>query len=351
MKKFLLIVILVITANFTFATHNMAGDISYTHLSGNTYKLTVRTFTNTVGTSADRCEIILYYGDGDSAVVPRSNGPIGACVSPALMGIVSLTCTGSGKSNEYISYHNYPSPGIYNLSVNDPNRSAGIMNVMNSVNTQFHLEATIVISPLWAGNSSPAFLNSPLVCSAAYATYNYNPSVFDAEGDSLYYENFLRGTAGYTDPLADNAFYIDSLTGDVVWDVPTTIGDYIYDIRITEWKNIGGNYYYAGGVMQEVWSSITAGTANVNEELIQPGVVVYPNPSNGIISFNIKAPVSTNSLIIYNSIGQAVKIIDMSGKQSDLITIEELEPGMYFYELLNSEKSFFNGKFLIIKDS
>ncbi|MBK7181823.1 MAG: hypothetical protein IPH89_02235 [Bacteroidetes bacterium] len=40
-----------------FATHNRAGEITYKHLTGNTYKITITTYTNTFNTTADRCEL------------------------------------------------------------------------------------------------------------------------------------------------------------------------------------------------------------------------------------------------------------------------------------------------------
>ena len=69
MKKFLLsIVILIAGLSASFATHNRAGEITYQWISGYTYKFTVTTYTNTFNTTADRCEVTVYFGDGDSAV-------------------------------------------------------------------------------------------------------------------------------------------------------------------------------------------------------------------------------------------------------------------------------------------
>jgi hypothetical protein len=327
----------------------MAGDISYTHISGNQYQIKVRTFTNTVGTSADRCEIVIYFGDSDSAIVPRSNGPAGSCNAPAKMGIAFSACSGAALANEYTVIHTYPGNGIYTLRVDDPNRSAGILNIMNSVNTTFHLEAELIISSFWGGNSSPVMNNTPIVCSPVNAPYNYNPGAVDGDGDSLYYENFLRGSIGYSDPVASNTFYIDSLTGNVIWDLPTTIGPYVYDIKITQWKKIGGTYYYAGMTTQEVWTNITA-MAGINENNNENALNVYPNPCSEIINFQLEnIPKNNCRIIISDTYGKMLRNIEIKEKMSFSVTTEELSSGMYFYELINAEKSLSKGKFLIIK--
>src|SRR5438105_5718883 len=85
MKKifFLFIFFILITIRPAFATHNRAGEITYTYISGFTYKITVTTYTSTAPiTNADRCEVTVYFGDGDSATAPRINGPnILSCAS------------------------------------------------------------------------------------------------------------------------------------------------------------------------------------------------------------------------------------------------------------------------------
>ncbi|MCW3071824.1 MAG: hypothetical protein JWO44_1714 [Bacteroidetes bacterium] len=194
-------------------------------------------------------------------------------------------------------------------------------------------------------------MNIPVVCSPVYSFYDYNPAAFDSDGDSLYYENTLRGTTGYTDPAASSSFYIDSLTGDVVWDQPTTIGNYVYDIRITEWRNIAGTYYNVGSSMQEVWSYITAGTAGINDETGNTSAItVYPNPSGGTVYFKADGMENKSALLcITNSIGQLVKTIDIGADPELSTMIGNLPAGMYFYRLLNQAEGTKQGKFVILE--
>ena len=39
------------------ATHNRAGEITYEHISGFTYKITITTYTEESAVTADRCEL------------------------------------------------------------------------------------------------------------------------------------------------------------------------------------------------------------------------------------------------------------------------------------------------------
>jgi len=47
------------------------------------------------------------------------------------------------------------------MTMEDPNRNAGIINIPNSVNIPFFLETTLVINPFLGNNNSPELLNPP----------------------------------------------------------------------------------------------------------------------------------------------------------------------------------------------
>src|SRR5688500_7177183 len=87
MKKAILFLVLALALLTAHATHNRAGEISYRCMGGYSYEITVTTYTK-IGTNivADRCELTVYFGDGDSAILPRINGPSADC-SPARDGV------------------------------------------------------------------------------------------------------------------------------------------------------------------------------------------------------------------------------------------------------------------------
>ena len=71
MKKYLLFLfLLLISLSQVFATHNRAGEITYKHLYGNTYKITLLTYTYSPS-PADRPELEVFWGDGTSDTLPR----------------------------------------------------------------------------------------------------------------------------------------------------------------------------------------------------------------------------------------------------------------------------------------
>ena len=136
------------------ATHNRAGEITYKWKFGYTYEIKVTTYTNINGSNlADRCEDTVYFGDGTRAVVLRSNGmPTSNCTG----GFDGLPLNLNIKLNEYVTTHTYPGPGNYKISMEDPNRNAGVINLPNSVNQVFYIESFLVIPSFGSQkNSSP----------------------------------------------------------------------------------------------------------------------------------------------------------------------------------------------------
>src|SRR4051812_14426867 len=124
MKKLILFTVYCLFGSFAFATHNLSGDISYSHVSGYTYKIRIKTYTNTT-TTADRCELIVHIG-GDSLVLPRINGPSILCPPPGHDGTPISACRPNVKVNIYEANFTFPGNGIYTMDMDDPNRNSGI---------------------------------------------------------------------------------------------------------------------------------------------------------------------------------------------------------------------------------
>src|ERR1035437_6703964 len=110
-KVLLLIIVLLIKISNAFATHNRAGEITYQNISGRTYKIIVTTYTNTdpQTTQADRCQLVVYFGDGDSATISRDNGTsTNICGAPVTDGVIVGVLI---KKNVYETTHTYPGDG------------------------------------------------------------------------------------------------------------------------------------------------------------------------------------------------------------------------------------------------
>jgi hypothetical protein len=218
------------------ATHNRAGEITYEHLGGLTFRATITTYT-VPDSPADRPWLPLSWGDGTIDTVYRSNGG----------GIGEVIAFGV-KKNTYTATHTYPSASTYVLSMEDPNRNAGILNIPNSVNVVFYIETTLTISPFFGSNSTPVLLNPPIDNACVNRRYIHNPGAYDPDGDSLSYELVTcmaeggEPIFGYTIP---NGVSMNAVTGDLVWEFPTQQGEYNYAIRINEWRRPEGSDQYS----------------------------------------------------------------------------------------------------------
>ncbi|HLN52543.1 MAG TPA: gliding motility-associated C-terminal domain-containing protein [Lentimicrobium sp.] len=230
-----------------FATHQRAGEITYRYLNNLTYEVTITTYTF-APSAADRCELTLNWGDGQSSVIPRSNGAPG--ITPA-----GIECDHVGemvgpdiRKNIYVGVHTYPSASTYRIWLEDPNRNMGIQNIPNSVDVPLYIETLLVINPFLGNNSSPQLLIPPIDNGCIGNPYLHNPGAFDPNGDSLSYRLVTpRGAGGLNilgyelpnlvDTQNPGEFTINPLTGDILWDHPTIQGEYNFALIIEEWRN------------------------------------------------------------------------------------------------------------------
>ncbi|MAX82065.1 MAG: hypothetical protein CL843_18035 [Crocinitomicaceae bacterium] len=258
MKKIILLIFFSFISTWVLATHNRAGEITFEHVSGLNYRITITTYTKASSIQADRDELTLEFGDGTSATVARTYEQV-------LSGL-------DIKHNEYTTTHTFPGPGTYTLSMEDPNRNAGIVNITNSVNVYFYLETELVIPSFGAFdyNNSPVLQNPPIDNGCLGRVYDHNPAAYDPDGDSLSYELIeprgYNGSAlsGYSDPSdiepgANNNLTLDPVTGTLIWDSPQRVGEYNVAFLVIEWRRLSdGSYVKVGEVVRDM--QITIGT-------------------------------------------------------------------------------------------
>lgn len=229
MKKLIHIFFLIHSLS-SYATHNRAGEITFRHISGLTYEITVVTYTRE-NTPADRPKLEINWGD---------NTPV-----DSLTRLSEVVLTDDINKNLYIGQHTYPgaSPLPYVISVEDANRNENVLNIPNSVNTVFYIETLLYINPFLGNNNSPTLLNAPIDNACQGSAYIHNPGAFDVEGDSLYFSlQPSKATGGvdipgYQFPSASNSISIDGNTGELVWDSPILIGEYNVAILVEEFRN------------------------------------------------------------------------------------------------------------------
>jgi gliding motility-associated-like protein len=225
-KQLAILFFFLISAN-AFATHQRAGEITYKYLGNLTYEFTIITYTYTPSL-ADRPQLVVDWGDGTTSVVDRTN---------------EIYYPNDIKYNEYKTTHAYSAPATYTISMEDPNRNYGVLNIPNSVNVPFYIETELVVNPFLGPNNSPILLNPPIDNGCTGVPFIHNPGAYDIDGDSLSYRLVnCKGEQGldilgYSLPPASNSISIDPTTGTFIWDSPTIQGEVNVAILIEEWRH------------------------------------------------------------------------------------------------------------------
>ncbi len=229
-RTLLLFLILLYFSNLLLATHQRAAEITYRHVTELTYEFTITMYTRTSSLADDdRTVMPIYWGDNTADALSR-------IYFEPIPDVDDVTL------NIYKGEHTFPGPSTYVISVEDPNRNFGVLNIPNSVNVPMFVETTLVINPFLGYNTSVELLNEPIDQGCVGKTYIHNPGAYDPDGDSLSYRLVVcKGAGGYdipgyTYPMATDYFNIDPVTGDLVWETPVLQGEYNVAFVIEEWR-------------------------------------------------------------------------------------------------------------------
>ena len=229
MRKLLCIGIILLLALNGWATHQRAAEITYLWKGGNTYEFTLTCYTYSPSLAGlQRDSLLMLWGDGSADYVPR---------------VVFQNLGDDYTLNVYRKNHTFAAAGTYVISMEDPDRNYGVINVPNSVNVPMYIESELVISPFTGYNSSSQLLNAPVDKGCVGKPFYHNPSAYDPDGDSLSYRLVpCKGTGGedvpgYFYPQATSFFDIDPVTGELQWENPLLQGEYNVAILIEEWRH------------------------------------------------------------------------------------------------------------------
>jgi len=211
------------------ATHNRAGEITFKHIEGYTYEFTITTYTYTPS-FANRDYLTIEWGDNTSSIAYMAPG-------------YPIRLPDNYRHNVYKAIHTFPGPGIYQILMQDPNRNLGVKNIPNSVNVVFAIKTIFIINGNIGDNNSPILLNPPKDKAALGHRFIHNPAAYDPDGDSLSYELSIcleqdgKPIKNYSLPSYSDTLYVDSKTGDLIWESPTDTGKYNIAMTIYEWRN------------------------------------------------------------------------------------------------------------------
>lgn len=253
MRIFLLLYFLL---NEVYASHNLAGQITYRYLSPNTYEIILTTYTDPFARGVDRCnaDIEIWGKQGNSFIkihtiekIPRENGPNGTCSAPDKMGVFVRPKI---KKNIYRTIYTFNGPGTFALRYFDVARVDNVKNMNNSGATAFYVETLLFNNPFIGINNSPQLLNDPLDDACTNRLWTHNPGAYDPDGDSLAFslipcQQYDPPTIAAPIPVSNyqnpgnfgGSFTIDPETGLITWDKPIQTGVYNISILVEEFRN------------------------------------------------------------------------------------------------------------------
>lgn len=256
------------------ATHNLAGDISLTHLSGRRYQITLVTYTDPAPAGVDRCsaDLEVWTSQGENSallevlqLIGRSNGPVDND-PPSDCELSSTTMLREGenisrsiKRSVYVIEYEFPSLGAFEIRYFDIARREDIINLPNPGETSFFVSTHIQLSSdLEEANNSPLLLNEPIETACVGSLWVHNPGVLDQDGDSLAFRlvspreyDSNRGLAArdipnykfpddpsfQADPTISSSLQMDAISGLISWESPSTAGVYSLAYQIDEYRD------------------------------------------------------------------------------------------------------------------
>lgn len=253
--------------NYTKASHLYGADFFYTHVSGNTYTITLHAYGDCGGTqfpslSSSFAEIEIYNGNTrvriDTLIL--QNPTAGIEVTPVCPAQANNTRCKSTTSTipgikKFVYSKNITlstTSGSWRFLFNGTminsfaGRSSSITNVTNAGTTVMQLEATLnnLVSP----NSSPTLTTVPTPFFCINKSTGYNPGAVDPNSDSLVYGLvpglISGGTVSYatgysaTAPLAASTgtFNTSSSTGQINF-TPNLVQQSLVVQKVSEYRN------------------------------------------------------------------------------------------------------------------
>lgn len=209
MRKFVLLLFLVISGNAVLASHLRCGVITAERVScvGRTYRITVTVFTNTASTVMFGGDGILDFGDGTTTVVPE----VANTLRPDLGTNIGMAT--------YTINHTYGGVGTYTISYVEPNRNGGVLNMDNSFFTTFYVETQIDLASSCA--SSLNLLAPPIFQAVTETEFSVSLGATSVDDNLITYELVMPfrdrnlSVVNYQQP---ENLAVNYLTGLVTWD-------------------------------------------------------------------------------------------------------------------------------------
>lgn len=310
MKNILtLIAALCITSNLLFSAF-LGGKISVKHVTDYSYEIDI-TVCKT-NSPWDSVEVV--FGDGTT-------------------GFIQLIATYPGNNYsiyQYNGFHSFPGSGTYSVFCSLNTWDSNYSNIQYSLSVPLTLETIIHTDPLMSFNSNPVFTNDIYVDTAfTDQIYIYNPSSYDAEGDSLSYEvTSCFGIPSYFFPDTFPYFFVDGYTGDIVWNTPQIVGKWAVAYNVEEWRN--------GCKISQINKQMTivvVDNASAETGIADYKINIYPNPTTGKIIIDEK---NIHKVFVFNERGEML----INSDNTNEIDFINFPQGVYFIKVLTDKREY-----------
>ena len=135
----------------------------------------------------------------------------------------------------------FPNTGSWYVSYEECCRNAAILNMTMPGGESHHFYSIVLID---SANSTPVFLNPPIVLAQENVPFYYNPLPFDIDGDSIAWSLDVPlssngvPVAGYVLPSSDSLvpFNMDPITGEITF-LPNMLGNFQVSVRVKEYRS------------------------------------------------------------------------------------------------------------------
>lgn len=244
------------TPQAVFATHSAGAELSYAHLGGLDYEITATFYRDCDGINEPSSVMINYRSNscgymrsvtaykvptGGQDVTFPCNTSLTACQGGNMIGITKW---------EYKAVVTLPAACYdWRFSYRVCCRNCSITTIHNpcQAGSELYVEATLdnVNAP---SNNSPVFTNDPIAFVCVGQNFNYNPGLYDVDGDSIHFELIDPKTSEFTtvswvspadpsEPVSSSTpFIVDPLSGTMNF-TPDKFQVGILTARICEYRN------------------------------------------------------------------------------------------------------------------
>ena len=222
---------MLVQLNAAMATHMMGGQITVQHVAGMDYLVKYTAYRDTTGIPIAQQATLTFIDsvsmDTFTVVIPYDTNVVS--LIPGVQEYV------------YQAQVTFPSFGNWYVSYEECCRNVAILNMADPGFESHHFYSRVEID---SANSTPVFLNPPIVLAQINVPFYYNPLPFDADGDSIAWSLDVPLSAygfpvvGYSLPPSDSLvpFIMDPLTGEITF-LPNTIGNFQVSVRVKEYRN------------------------------------------------------------------------------------------------------------------